>query len=89
MRIGVKYCGGCNPRYERKAFVDKVSKNLGEMYDLVVAKEGEIYDFILVMGGCMNCCANFKHVETRRGVFCVKSAADYEKVLNAITKIGE
>lgn len=26
MKIGIKYCGGCNPRYDRSHEVDKLKK---------------------------------------------------------------
>ena len=30
MKIGIKYCGGCNPRYNRTAVVSRLKKDVGE-----------------------------------------------------------
>ena len=31
-RIGVKYCGGCNPAYERVEVIEKVQFRLGDQF---------------------------------------------------------
>jgi len=56
--VGVRYCGGCNPHYDRKAFVERVAKHLEGKTELEVAKEGVVYDALMVVGGCTNCCAS-------------------------------
>jgi 4-hydroxybutyrate CoA-transferase len=87
LKIGIKYCGGCNPRYDRKKFIEEVQKALGENFIFEITREGNAYDFLLIVGGCTNCCANFKNIQTKKGVFCIKSHHDYEKVIEAIKKI--
>ncbi|MCT4619617.1 MAG: hypothetical protein N4A62_09560 [Marinisporobacter sp.] len=87
MKIGIKYCGGCNPRYDRKKFIEDVQKALGENFIFEIAREGNAYDFLLVVGGCTNCCASFANIPSKKGVFCIKRHDDYEKVIEAIKKI--
>ena len=58
MKCGVKFCGGCNPRYERgKAYRDIKAELDGIDFDY--AREDETYDQLLVIGGCPACCASF------------------------------
>ncbi|MBM6926987.1 hypothetical protein [Pseudoflavonifractor phocaeensis] len=56
MRIGIKYCGGCNPRYDRVAYV----QTLACRYPNAVfepAEPGRDYDVVLVVCGCSARCA--------------------------------
>lgn len=59
MRIGVRFCGGCNPRYDRGAFY-KETVEANSQHDFFIAEEGENYDKILVIGGCPACCAAYE-----------------------------
>ena len=55
--VGVRYCGGCNPRYDRVTFVQRLEKLLPE-YRFEPFQPGERYDAALVVCGCKNMCAN-------------------------------
>ena len=57
--IGVKYCGGCREQYERKAEFEKVKAAIPDDRAIFVsAKEGEVYDSLVVICGCPVCCAD-------------------------------
>ena len=58
MKVGIKYCGGCNPRYDRAAYV-KVLCARHPDWDWEYAQEGVRYDLLLVVGGCTSCCAGY------------------------------
>ena len=55
-RIGVRYCGGCNPRYDRVAVVNKLASLLPQA-ELVPAQAGAAYAGALVVCGCPSRCA--------------------------------
>lgn len=55
MRIGIKYCGGCNPFYDRKAEVEKLERNLKDIRFEPV-QPGESYDRVLLVCGCPRAC---------------------------------
>jgi hypothetical protein len=57
LRIGLKYCGGCNPVYDRVALVELIEKALEGIAEFVFP-EGEDIDFILAVQGCNTCCAD-------------------------------
>lgn len=66
LKIGFKYCGGCNPRYDRKAFYEEFKACVDEDMDTSLAREDEKYDWLIVLVGCSNNCAdisrlNFEH----------------------------
>ena len=55
--IGVRYCGGCNPRYDRVALVKRLESLLSGM-TLVPARPGVPYPAVVVACGCPSRCAN-------------------------------
>ena len=59
MLVGVKFCGGCNPRYDRGKAYEAIKKQLNGTAEFVIAEEGIEYDCLLVIGGCTNCCASY------------------------------
>ena len=75
MRRAVKYCGGCNPRFDRVALVRQLEKTLGEA--LPAAQPGELYDEIYVVHGCSARCADTSQLTARRFIridhenFCI------------------
>ena len=56
MKRAVKYCGGCNPRFDRRALVQQIEQKLGQ--PLLPARVGIIYDEIYIVNGCLVRCAN-------------------------------
>lgn len=59
MRVGVKYCGGCNPRYDRVALVHRLMEEQPQDY-FEPAVPGEMYDLLLVICGCQAQCADIQ-----------------------------
>ncbi|WP_026894611.1 hypothetical protein [Clostridiisalibacter paucivorans] len=57
MNIGIKYCGGCNPKYNRKRFVKYIKDILTED-KFFVARENEYYGVLIIVCGCTSACAN-------------------------------
>ena len=62
LTIGVKYCGGCNPTYDRVALVKGIEKRLGGKASLVRA-ESEGVSLVLVVAGCSTACADLSPFE--------------------------
>lgn len=60
MKCGIKFCGGCNPRYDRGAASREIQRRLkDEDIEFVNATEDEKVDNLLVIGGCSACCASY------------------------------
>lgn len=57
LRINLKYCGGCNPAYDRVALVKKIEKSLEKEVEFV-SPETEGVDIVLAVQGCSTACAN-------------------------------
>ena len=57
LEIGVRYCGGCNSRYDRVAVVKRLAALLPDC-DFVTAEAGKPYGAVLVVCGCPSRCAS-------------------------------
>lgn len=55
--IGVRYCGGCNPTYDRVKVVKKLEKLLPEL-SFERAQPGKPYAAVLIVNGCFNACTS-------------------------------
>jgi hypothetical protein len=51
LRIGVKYCGGCNPQYDRVELVETIRASLQGNAEFV-SPESRRVDLILAVQGC-------------------------------------
>ncbi len=67
MTVGIKYCGGCNPRYDRVAAVRRLEGDCPGV-TFVNAVSGKRYDALLVVCGCSARCAGLEGLEGRREV---------------------
>lgn len=77
MKIGIKYCGGCNPGYDRKKLVEKLmSEHLEVTFE--IARENILYDIVVVINGCRRACSEH---ESLKGVdkLLINSENDYLK----------
>lgn len=86
MKCGIRFCGGCNPRYDRgKAYRDIK----GELTDIefLHAEEDEEYDCLLVIGGCTNCCASYRQFEVKGDVFKMWDKAHIENIKEKLSNI--
>ncbi len=56
-RVAVKYCGGCNPSYDRVRHVERIRRAAGERIEWV-SPEGGRPEAVLVVGGCDRQCVD-------------------------------
>jgi hypothetical protein len=53
----VKFCGGCNPEYDRVGLLEELADNLKELFDFIPASAKEAH-IILAIEGCRTACAD-------------------------------
>ena len=57
LKVGIKYCGGCNPDYDRVALFKSIEERLiGHVQ--FVSPEGADINLILAVEGCRTACAD-------------------------------
>jgi len=87
LHCGVKFCGGCNSRYERREALEKLKSLFVDRVDFEHAKEDINYDVLVVIGGCTNCCASYEQYSTKNGVFKMWEEVGIERISESIEKI--
>lgn len=55
LRCAVKFCGGCNPRYDRGAAYQTIRDTLSETVSFSYPQDGVSYDLLLMIRGCTGC----------------------------------
>jgi hypothetical protein len=56
-KIGIRYCGGCNPGYDRVALVMAFESTVKDLYEFSCHEE-EDDDIIVFVNGCPRACAD-------------------------------
>ena len=80
MEIGVKYCGGCNPNYDRKKALDKFISRLSAGNSVEPVKTEKTYDKILLICGCeRSCIRDFRKVQANE-YFVLTNADDFDRI---------
>lgn len=88
MKIRVKYCGGCNPRYDRKAVTEHLRKEFPES-EWIERYEDAPFDFVVVLCGCTAACANHADLHGIKGKIVVKSEAESQEIGEILRSLSE
>jgi len=83
-RVGLKYCGGCNPMFDRIAAVQKIREELAGEAELIPLSEGDS-EVVLAVMGCGAACADVEGIDESRLVVIV-SEKDIEAVVEEIKR---
>jgi hypothetical protein len=62
-RVGVKYCGGCNPTYDRVKRVEMLVGALKEGIEVVSYEEAP-FELLLIVNGCQKACVDREAVRS-------------------------
>ncbi|MFA5634485.1 MAG: hypothetical protein WCX60_03565 [Anaerovoracaceae bacterium] len=87
MLCGVKFCGGCNPRFERGKALEELKRHFADRIEFAHAQEGTVYDVLLVIGGCTNCCASYCEYETRKGNIKLWDGSHVERIIDELEQM--
>ena len=84
MTILVKYCGGCNTRYDRAAFVEKLRGDFPAVEFFAASDETTQADIVLVVCGCPAKCVSHEYLRARLAKIVVESLEEYDEVQQKI-----
>lgn len=82
--VGVRYCGGCNPRFDRVAGVEALARACPSV-GFRAAEPGREYGVLLVVGGCTACCVDLTGLSGREQVM-IRTAGDFRRAEEAIRR---
>jgi 4-hydroxybutyrate CoA-transferase len=87
LTVLVKYCGGCNPRYDRTAFVENLRREFPLVQFFYSGRGVTNADMVLAVCGCPSKCASHHDLHGRYGKLIVASADEYGIVRKYIRRI--
>ena len=79
MTIGVKFCGGCNPTYDRTAEYVKLKKRYPDII-FETYNPSKQYEKILLICGCERTCLRFREELTADEIIIPGSAQEMEEI---------
>jgi len=83
-RIGLKFCGGCNPRHDRVDTATQIKERLKDKVEFVSHEEADI-EGILIVAGCPTICVD-RAPFGDRPVWTVASPEDAERFIDEMGK---
>ncbi|MEJ2283883.1 MAG: hypothetical protein P8X85_09840 [Desulfobacterales bacterium] len=84
LKVGIKYCGGCNPYYDRVALVKQIESRLRGKVEFV-SPDGDHVDLVLAVEGCQTACADLSSFQGKTiHIISQKEDVGYflQKILN-------
>lgn len=79
MIIGVKYCGGCNPIYNRGRQVELLKQEFPE-HEFRTPSQGKTCDIWLAVCGCPRACADVSELVAEKRLFVLSSEKSFAGV---------
>lgn len=80
MRVALKYCGGCDPAYERVEYFERIKQAAGEGIQWVRPDSGG-FDALLLICGCEKACPLEEMPRTNKMVLIKHDQAAPENVV--------
>lgn len=87
MYLGLKYCGGCSPDYDRGEQVRYLTQELGDLVKLT-SPEDLRAEHVLVVMGCKNACADLSSFDDKE-ITLILGEADFDEVIKKLFVIAK
>lgn len=71
-QVAVKFCGGCNPGYDRGTAYQKIREAVADCAEISLPAEGQVYDALLIIRGCTGCPYLYEEIDANERILCVK-----------------
>jgi hypothetical protein len=89
-RVGLKYCGGCDPSYDRVEYVRKIQEAAENRIEWVSLDEGGFTKILLICGCDKGCVEMAEYEETGHRVITIKDEQKTPtEVLSLIEQEGD
>lgn len=73
----VKFCGGCNPMYDRGTAYRSIVSDLTGIAEFSYPEDGKQYDVLLILRGCTGCPYLYEDISAVHRIVCTsQSEAD-------------
>jgi bacterioferritin-associated ferredoxin len=87
LRVRLKFCGGCNPHYDRLAVARQIEEGLKGRIR-IISSHPDIFDLVVAIQGCETACADLSAFEGYeiRCLTCIEDAAKFIEDIRAKTE---
>ncbi len=79
-KIGVRYCGGCNPTYERVEMIERVESQMKDQ--LLFLRHDQDVEGLVLINGCLRACASENLNLLELPNFSVAGEGDFRSLIN-------
>jgi hypothetical protein len=87
-KIGIKYCGGCNPSYERVEMIQRVQFRFNDRF-LFLRHDDPGIEVLVLMSGCHRTCAS-RDLNPIEIPYCsITGENDFDILMNWLTVLDE
>ena len=86
MKIGIKYCGGCNSRYDRKQEVQKLIQKFSQHTFVYATQDTTVCTMWLIVCGCITCCASTDGLVATKKLFVLHTPRNFADVVSFINQ---
>lgn len=83
--VGVKFCGGCHPTYDRASLLEQVKKTMKDFSFEYVLQDKE-YIGIIVLCNCRVRCADLLDLKSKTEPFIIDRELLYEEISAELKK---
>jgi hypothetical protein len=83
LRLAVKYCGGCNPDYDRGDLVEKMCNLLSQKVLMVDPEEDP--DVVIAVQGCATACADLSPFDESK-ILQIKNKEDLQPLIEKLQR---
>ena len=87
-KIGIKYCGGCNPFYERVEVIQRLQSLLEDRFIFAV-DDLQDSDIMVLVSGCPRACANRNSGSSDVPSHPVFGEDDFESLIKWLTALDQ
>ena len=86
MIVGIKYCGGCNPRFDRVAEACALARDYPQHCFVRAGCKTEM-DLLLVICGCQVACADISGLHPKSGILYARNKSDLLQVKDVLDQL--
>jgi hypothetical protein len=87
-KVGIKYCGGCNPSYERVEMIQQIQSLLKGRFIFSNHHQQDL-DILVLVNGCPRACANKNSNRPEVPSRSIVGESDFKNLINWLVALDE
>jgi 4-hydroxybutyrate CoA-transferase len=88
LKIGVKYCGGCNPVYDRVEMIQRIQSHFKDRYLFIRYDEPGI-DAMILINGCHRVCSIHDLPPLGISSYSITGENDFKNLIDYLLSLDE